>query len=147
MLNEKFNHYSFILERTARRVKQFAQASFVNEGIDLTVDQWSVIKALSECGNQTQKELAERCGKDQPTLTRMLDLLDKKQYIARVAHPTDRRCLFVKLTTLGQQRVKTLAPIVTEFRMKAWENLTDEDFEHFSRILKTIYENLDIEKS
>jgi succinate dehydrogenase flavin-adding protein (antitoxin of CptAB toxin-antitoxin module) len=33
--------------------------------------------------------------------------------------------------------------MVKEFRMKAWENLTDEDFEHFTRILNTIYNNLE----
>lgn len=146
MLNEKFNHYSFLLERTARRVKQFAQASFVKEGIDLTVDQWSVIKTLFEYGELTQKEIADRCGKDQPTMTRMLDLLDRKKYIVRVAHPSDRRCVTIQLTESGLSRVKTLAPLVKAFRMKAWENLTEEDFGHFSRILDTIYENLDIKK-
>lgn len=147
MLNEKFNHYSFVLERTTRRIKQFAQASFVKHGIDLTVDQWSVIKTLFQQGDMTQKELADRCGKDQPTMTRMLDLLDKKGYIGRIAHPSDRRCLHIRLTPLGQSQVKKLAPLVKEFRMQAWENLTEEDFEHFLRILNTIYDNLDTKKS
>ena len=47
MLKESFNQYSFILDKTAKRVKQFAQNSFSAHGIDLTVDQWSVLKPFT----------------------------------------------------------------------------------------------------
>ncbi len=143
MPREKFNQYSWVLDRTARRVKQFAQSSFSNHGIDLTVDQWSVIKTLNEQEDLTHKDLADICGKDQPTMTRIVDLLLKKGYVNRVEHPTDRRSLHIQLTTLGKEQAKNLSPLVKEFRMKAWENLTDEDFEHFTRILNTIYNNLE----
>lgn len=142
MLKEKFNQYSFLLDRTARRVKQYAQLSFTNKEFDLTVDQWAVIKTLYEADSLTQKELAERCGKDQPTLTRIVDLLIKKELATRVNHPTDRRCLHLQLTTLGVHKVEQLSPTIAEIRMKAWENLTDEDFAHFTRILNKIYTNL-----
>lgn len=143
MLKEKFNQYSFILDRTARRVKQFAQSSFTNHGIDLTVDQWSVLKTLYEHQDLTHKDLADQCGKDQPTMTRIVDLLIKKGYAQRVEHPSDRRCLHIQLTTRGKHQVEQLAPMVKEFRMKAWENLSDEDFQDFTRILNTIYKNLE----
>ncbi|SEG56629.1 MarR family winged helix-turn-helix transcriptional regulator [Sphingobacterium lactis] len=143
MLKEKYNQYSFVLDRTARRVKQFAQSSFNANGIDLTVDQWSVLKTLYEQEDLTHKDLADRCGKDQPTLTRIVDLLIKKGTVMRVEHPTDRRCLHVQLTELGKEQVHNLAPLVKDFRMKAWENLSEEDFEHFTRILNTIYKNLE----
>ncbi|WP_231595984.1 MarR family winged helix-turn-helix transcriptional regulator [Sphingobacterium endophyticum] len=146
MLKEKFNQYSFVLDRTARRVKQFAQSAFVENGIDLTVDQWSVIKTLYEHEDLTHKDLADLCGKDQPTMTRIIDLLIKKGSVQRVEHPTDRRSLHIQLTEVGKDQAKNLAPLVKEFRMQAWENLTDEDFEHFSRILNTIYNNLDKKK-
>jgi len=143
MLKEKFNQYSFVLDRTARRVKQYAQAAFIHNGIDLTVDQWSVIKILNEFQNLSHKSLAEKCGKDQPTLTRIVDLLIKKEYVIRIQHPSDRRSQYLHLTELGTNQVETLAPIVKDFRMRAWENLTDEDFENFTRILNTIYNNLE----
>ena len=143
MLKEKFNQYSFILDRTARRVKQFAQASFSTHGIDLTVDQWSVIKTLYEHQDLTHKDLSEKCGKDQPTMTRIVDLLLRKGYVQRIVHPNDRRSLHIQLTEAGQKQAKSLAPLVKDFRMKAWENLTEEDFENFTRILNTIYNNLE----
>ncbi len=143
MLKEKFNQYSFILDRTARRVKQYAQTSFSSHGIDLTVDQWTVIKTLYEAKDLTHKEIADECGKDQPTMTRIIDLLLKKGLVMRVENPNDRRSLHIQLTQMGNEQVEKLAPLVKEFRMKAWENLTDEDFQHFTRILNKIYSNLE----
>jgi len=142
MLNEKYGQYSAVLDRTARKVKQYAQASFAANGFDITVDQWAAAKVLYGEGPMTHKALAEKCGKDQPTLTRILDLLIKKGLARRVEHPSDRRCLRVQLTESGREKVERLSPIVATIRTKAWENLSDEDFAHFTRILSTIYDNL-----
>ncbi|MGJ1412202.1 MarR family winged helix-turn-helix transcriptional regulator [Sphingobacterium thalpophilum] len=144
MLNEKFDRYSFILDQTAKKVKQFAQSSFAEQGFDVTVDQWSVLKTLYETDELSQKELARRCGKDQPTLTRIVDLLLKKGLAERVVSESDRRTLYLHLTPVGKQKVESLSAIVTQIRMKAWEQLTEEDFAHFTRILSKIYNNLNV---
>ncbi len=147
MTKEKYSQYSFILDRTARKVKQYAQASFVQNNFDITVDQWAVIKILYNDDAMTHKELAEKCGKDQPTLTRIVDILIKKNLAQRIEHPSDRRCLQLQLTEEGKEKIKQLSPTVSTIRMKAWENLSDEDFAHFTRILNTIYDNLNELKS
>lgn len=145
MQTEPFNRYSFLLDRTARRVKQYAQYSFSQMGFDITVDQWTVLKALKEEQDQSQKELAGRCGKDQPTLTRIVDLLVKKGLTERRAHPSDRRSLIVHLTASGEQKVQKLAPKIKAIRAHAWNNLAEEDFSRMEHILNTIYNNLTIE--
>lgn len=142
MQKEKYTQYSFILDRTARRVKQYAQTSFVEKDFGITVDQWSVLKVLYNEEPMTHKELAEKTGKDQPTLTRIVDIIIKKELVERVEHPDDRRCLLVQLTDTGKERVKMLSPEIAAIRMKAWENLSEEDFKNFTRILNTIYNNL-----
>jgi len=142
MQKEPYNMYSFLLDRTARRVKQYAQATFTDKGFDITLDQWMILKILHEYQDLTQKELAERCGKDQPTLTRIVDLLAKKQLAQRIVHPTDRRSFIVHLTEKGMFKVKELSPQIKDIRTKAWENLNEDDFEQLERILNTIYANL-----
>src|SRR5690606_28009310 len=109
---------------------------------DLTVDQWIVLKNLHENPELTNKEVAELCGKDQPTLTRIVDLLIKKKLVERIPHTQDRRALTLQITKDGEQKIEEIAPKVTEFRMQAWQNLTEEDFDHFTRILNKIYDNL-----
>ncbi|RIW17166.1 MarR family transcriptional regulator [Algoriphagus lacus] len=143
MTQELFARYSFLLDRTARKVKQYAQHQFKTGDFDVTVDQWLVLKNLSENGLLSQTELANLVFKDHPTLTRIIDLLCKKGYVERIPHPQDRRSFQLHLTESGVAKVTELRPKILEIREKAWENLTESDFEEFKRILNTIYQNLD----
>lgn len=142
MLNESYNQYSFILDRTARKVKQYAQNAFTEHQFDLTVDQWTVLRTIYENPDLSNKEMAELCGKDQPTLTRIIDLLIKKNLAERITNSSDRRSLRLQITKKGKSKIQEIAPKVAEFRMQAWKNLNEEDFAHFTRILNTIYNNL-----
>ncbi|HAH37085.1 MAG TPA: MarR family transcriptional regulator [Algoriphagus sp.] len=143
MTQEQFAKYSFLLDRTARKVKQYAQQQFKQGDFDVTVDQWLVLKNLSEHGLLSQTELANLVFKDHPTLTRIIDLLCKKGYVERIPHPQDRRSFQLHLTDSGVAKVTSLRPKILEIREKAWENLNENDFDEFKRILNTIYQNLD----
>jgi DNA-binding MarR family transcriptional regulator len=143
MTYEQFSKYSFLLDRTARRVKQYAQQKFKLGEFDVTVDQWLVIKNLSEHGVLSQTELAQLVFKDHPTLTRIIDILCKKGYVERLPHPNDRRSFQLLLTDSGKNKVAELRPQIVSIREKAWENLDEKDFEEFKRILNTNYENLE----
>ena len=143
MTQEQFARYSFLLDRTARKVKQYAQQQFKTGDFDVTVDQWLVLKNLSENEHMSQTELANLVFKDHPTLTRIIDLLCKKGYVERVPHPQDRRSFQLHLTGTGVSKVTSLRPKILEIREKAWENLSEHDFDEFKRILNTIYQNLD----
>lgn len=142
MTQEQFARYSFLLDRTARKVKQYAQQQFKSGDFDVTVDQWLVLKNLSENKLLSQTELAQLVFKDHPTLTRIIDLLCKKGYVERIPHPQDRRSFQLHLTDSGAAKVTALRPQILEIREKAWENLSETDFEEFKRILNTIYKNL-----
>lgn len=143
MSTELFSTYSYLLDRTARKVKQYAQRRFNAENYDITVDQWIIIKRLNQHNDLNQTQLAEITGKDTPTLTRIIDLLCKKGLTERRVQQTDRRCFTIHLTELGTQTVQEWTPKMSEIRMKAWENLTEDDYLNLKRILDTIYNNLD----
>ncbi|HIX55385.1 MAG TPA: MarR family transcriptional regulator [Candidatus Sphingobacterium stercoripullorum] len=142
MTNKKFNRYSFLLERTAKRVKQFAQSAFLENDFGVTVDQWSVLKILNEEGPVPGKLVAERTNKDHPTLSRIIDKLEIKNLVERKDHPNDRRVCLLCLTKDAKDLIHTIEPEIDDIRMHAWKNLTEEDFEHFNRILNKIYTNL-----
>ncbi|MFM6954399.1 MAG: MarR family winged helix-turn-helix transcriptional regulator [Sphingobacteriaceae bacterium] len=143
MSTDPFYAYSHLLDRTARKVKQYAQRQFNTQSFDITVDQWLVLKNLKEQEHLNQTELAELLGKDHPTLTRIIDLLCKKDLVERRVNPTDRRSFTVHLTPIGKENVALWSPQMAQIRMKAWENLSEKDYSDFKRILNTIYTNLD----
>ncbi len=142
MNEELYNSYSFLLDRTARRVKQYAQQKFKEMKFNITVDQWLVMKHLHEEGEMKQNVLAEFIFKDNPTVTRIIDLLCEKGLVVRKAHPDDRRCFLVGLTKQGKVKVEQMRPRIQNIRLKAWEGLSKEDFRHFQRVLNAIHDNL-----
>ncbi|SHN13173.1 DNA-binding transcriptional regulator, MarR family [Cyclobacterium lianum] len=142
MTYEQFSRYSFLLDRTARKVKQYAQQKFKVKEFDITVDQWLVMKNLDEREKLSQTELAHLVFKDHPTLTRIIDILCKKNFVERIQHPEDRRSYQLHLTAEGKEKVAALKPQIASIRQKAWENLNEKDFDEFKRILNTIYSNL-----
>ena len=142
MNEEIYNAYSFLLDRTARRVKQYAQQKFKEMDFNVTVDQWLVLKHLYENDSMKQNELAELLFKDNPTLTRIIDLLCEKKLTVRKPHPNDRRCFQVALTAEGRRKVEQMRPKIKKIRLKAWEGLSADDFNHFRKVLDTIYTNL-----
>ena len=44
--NDPYSEYSFLLEKTQRRIKQYAQKKFTEFDFGVTVDQWMVLKQL-----------------------------------------------------------------------------------------------------
>ncbi|MFC5282834.1 MarR family winged helix-turn-helix transcriptional regulator [Pedobacter alpinus] len=139
---EEFSMYSHLLDKTSKKVKQYAQQRFNEENFDITIDQWVILKNLVENNDQNQSQLALLTGKDNPTLTRILDLLVKKGLVERKSKEDDRRSFIIHLTDLGKEKQKEWAPKVTEIRKKAWENLTEQDYKDLTRILNTIYQSL-----
>lgn len=144
MTNKRFDSYSHLLDRTARRVKWYAQQRFALGNFDVTVDQWLILKNLDNDRYLKQKELAEITGKDNPTLTRIIDLLCKKGLTERIIHKDDRRSFTVHLTKAGKAKLEELSPQVNDIRMKAWDNLTEQDHEQLVTILNKIYQNLEL---
>lgn len=142
MTEELYNSYSFLLDRTARRVKQYAQQKFNEFEFNITVDQWLLMKHLYENREMKQNALAELLFKDNPTVTRIIDLLCGKGIVVRKQHPSDRRCFLVSLTKQGTAKVEHMRPRIKKIRLKAWEGLSEEDFKHFQRVINTIYTNL-----
>jgi DNA-binding MarR family transcriptional regulator len=143
MTEDAYNAYSFLLDRTARRVKQYAQQRFKELDLNITVDQWLLLKHLYENDAMKQNELAEILFKDNPTLTRIIDLLCDKGLAIRKMHPTDRRSFQVELTKEGRKKVEQTKPKIKTIRLKAWEGLSERDFTHFKKVLNAIYKNLE----
>ena len=135
-------NYGFILESTAKKIKLELQRKFNEHEVEITVDQWVVLFALHQHGTQNQVSLCEHWAKDAPTITRIIELLVKKELIVREACTNDRRKYNISLSKKGKILIQKLLPIVIEFRVQGWHNLNEKDIMHIERITKKIQDNL-----
>ncbi len=132
----------FVLERTARRMKQFVQERLSEAGAGITVDQWLVLQELDRLDGQSQWEIAQATYKDAPTMTRIIDLLCEKGLTKRVTHPADRRRFSIRLTVAGRQKIAEALPVVMAARREAWGPLNEGEIVELSRMLDTVFNHL-----
>lgn len=133
--------YFFKIDTTIKRIRYALQKRFTEAGYDLTVDQWVLIDHLHRNPGISQNRLGELTTKDAPTVTRIIDLLTKKELAERRLADADRRKFLISLTTSGEQLYEQLLPLVVDIRRQGWGQLSEEDYQHFTRIMDSIYQN------
>jgi DNA-binding MarR family transcriptional regulator len=79
------------------------------EGHDLTLSQYVVVTVLREQGPLGQQQLARIVAMDPRNIVAVLDSLEGRRLIERIAVPDDRRRRTVSLTPLGNDLVDGLS--------------------------------------
>ncbi len=133
--------YFYKIDTTIKKIRNALQKRFVEAGIDLTVDQWVLVDHIFRENGVSQNKLGEVTYKDAPTVTRIIDILEKKGIVQRTQFPGDRRKFLLHLTSHGKSVYTKAFPVVAEIRNIGWGNLDDADYEKFVRIMDTIYNN------
>ncbi len=137
--------FGFIVEKTAKKMKQSFSRILLDRKAGITVDQWVIIKILNDEDGISQFEIAKRSFKDAPTVTRILDLLGRKKLIQRIPGKLDRRKFEVHLTALGKSKVKEILPIAHEFRKSCYAGINPKDLGLIEELMNTIFNNLEKE--
>lgn len=109
----------------------------------ITTEQWSVLRTLSEYDEISQKELSLRSDKDQATLTKILDLLVKQENVERIANPLDRRSFLVKITPKGAIIAAEVTPYLEEIFTKITHGIDEERLEIFRDVSLTLESNIE----
>jgi len=89
-----------LLDTVARKLRRF-QRQTISEA-DLTPAQYSVLSLLWDRDGRQLVEVAGACCCSPSTITGVVDTLESKGLVQRVAHPQDRRSLLVVLTERGK---------------------------------------------
>ena len=132
----------FVIERTAKRMKQSFKSILNDKKAGITVDQWVILQELKKEDGLSQFEIAVRTFKDAPTVTRIIDLLCKKQLLERIPDQEDRRKFNIFLTKAGKAKIAEILPMVESFRTLAWQGLSDKEINQLKNTLNTIFKNL-----
>ncbi len=130
------------IEVTSKRVRQAFQHRLTDAKINVTVDQWVLLQALDHKEGISQLELAKAVYKDQPSVTRILDLLVQKKMITRNPDPSDRRKFLIVLTKDGKAIISKIKPLVYTFRKQTFAGINPKALNQFQETLNTIFNNL-----
>jgi MarR family transcriptional regulator, transcriptional regulator for hemolysin len=139
---EKLNEIIFYhLDKAIKTYRQFAQSELKRAGIAITIDQWIVLKAISENPGISQRQIAASVFKDQASLTRIIDLLVKKNLLARNSNGIDRRKIALTLNKKSIDLLFKIHSIAVRNRAWALDKIKSADIEITKRVLTSITEN------
>jgi MarR family transcriptional regulator, transcriptional regulator for hemolysin len=131
----------YTLEKSIKVYRKFAQNQILKNGYDITIDQWLVLKTLQENQHLSQNQIAELVFKDFASITRIIELLVKKNYIQRKINTNDRRKFELEITAEGNQMIENIYPIVIENRKQALTDLTIEEINNLKAQLEKLIIN------
>jgi MarR family transcriptional regulator, transcriptional regulator for hemolysin len=131
----------YSLDKTIKTYRQFAQKRFFEQGFDITIDQWLVLNAIYEKPDITQQEIAGKVFKDTASVTRIIDLLIKKELLIRDAHSTDRRRFTLELTNEGRKLMIKIIDVVEKNRDIALQDISDKELIRMKETLNHIIDN------
>jgi DNA-binding MarR family transcriptional regulator len=101
-----------------------------------------VLGLLRDRGPMSPSELGERLIVTRATVTGLLDSLERRGFVRRLAHPTDRRSLQVEITDDGLRVLQELR-VVVHRNEKAWLGaLTDDELHTYIALLHRIQDAL-----
>ena len=96
----------YLITRT--KTALWERADEILAPLDLTLSQWVIIANLVNSTMTTPAEICKALSYDPGAMTRLLDRLEKKGFIRRVRHVSDRRSVTLELTRAGRDLYPTL---------------------------------------
>ena len=124
------------------RFKQYITAFFQEEGYNLTPEQFLVMDAIWDEGKMSQQKIADTIFKDKNSVVKLLDGLEKKNLVRRVANKDDRRQNLIEITP----HAKEIQQNVTDIAMNAVDliinDIPKQDLHIFIKVLTKMAENM-----
>ena len=140
MTSSLHDSVGWLLNNAARLSSRRLSAKLASHGV--TPPQWGVLVALWEQEGLSLSELAHRSFFDGPTMTGIVDRLEKAGLVERRRDSSDRRVISVYLTDQGRTLETVLPLLSAEANDEAVTGLSEEEERQFVEMLRTVIQNL-----
>lgn len=125
------------------RFKQYVFCYLKQNDLDITPEQFLLIDTLWNKGTMSQQKIADSIYKDKNSVTKLVDALEKKGLVVRIADDTDRRQNLIALTQKAEKMKDEAKEVGINCVQSVTEGIPDEDIITFLSVLKRMSENID----
>ncbi|MFM2290240.1 MAG: hypothetical protein RIS29_53 [Bacteroidota bacterium] len=134
--------FDILVGKISTAINRAFLRSFAAEGIEITTEQWSVLACLWNKDKVTQQTLCTLTAKDKPSMTRLIDKLEKRNLVTRVSDHTDRRINLIHLTDAGAKLEAKATELVQEIANRTLSNVSEDELNAVRLVLRKIMGNL-----
>ncbi|WP_455170622.1 MarR family winged helix-turn-helix transcriptional regulator [Aegicerativicinus sediminis] len=129
------------IEEAIKTYRKFAINNITKEFPDLTLDQGLILIYLNGHSGLTLSDLADLLFKDNAAVSRMIESMMKKGYLAKSINEFDKRKSVLSLTPKSQNELVNLTGIIEQNRIKAIHEITQFEMDHLNDILEKLIKN------
>jgi len=134
--------YSFITGKASTAIARRLQKKFNQAGLNLTIEQWSVLYHLWKEDGISQQELCNSTFRDKPSITRLVDNLEKLKLVKRTASKNDRRMNMILLTEDARKLQEQCMDLANQTLNEALESVPVDKIDICKEVLQIVYDNL-----
>ncbi len=125
------------------RIKKCFFDKLQENGINITPEQYLVMDILWEKPSISQQNIADIIQKDKNSVTKIIDSLEKKNFVKRVMDKNDRRINKIELTDEGFALEKITTEVAINFMNHTIKGIDNQDLDKFVEVMRRLKDNLD----
>lgn len=125
-----------VLSRAFRAINEHVNKQIHRYGLNPT--EFAVLELLYHKGDQPLQQIGGKILLASGSMTYVIDKLEKKEYIERVACPNDRRVTFARITEKGKKLIEQVFPSHRNEIDRIMSALSEEEKEMATELLKKL---------
>lgn len=127
---------------TARAMRRQLNRRLMEAGSDVTAEQLIIMAVLGRQDGYNQQWIAEICGKDKTSTTRMIDTMERNGLVRRVPDRQDRRQNLIHLTDKGRAEQEQMMTHIFATHEHATQGVPPEELKACKDVLARVLSNL-----
>jgi DNA-binding MarR family transcriptional regulator len=125
----------FLISKVYQKLIINLQKSFLESGIEVTPIQVMLLFFLQQNNGLSLTQISQGLMLENPTVTGLIDRLEKSGHVKRSDHPNDRRVYLIYLTEKGKKVAKRALPIVKKLNERIKAGYSKGEIEDFKKVL------------
>jgi DNA-binding MarR family transcriptional regulator len=129
-------HLAYLLAQASREINRQLEARLRQEGVP--IEQWRILKVLSDGEGHSMGDLAEIVLLNHPTLTKMIDRMVSDAMVYRAQDPDDRRKVLMYISDRGRELTRRLNSLAQSQETHIAANYGNRATADLKRLLETL---------
>lgn len=128
-----------LISKIHEKGNRFIIEELKNNGAEgLVPSHGDILVCLYKNSKMTMKDIANCIHRTKPTVTVLIDKLEKLGYLKREASDEDSRCKYIVLTQKGKDFQSTFEKISKDLNEMLYKNLSPEESELIEKLLRKV---------
>ena len=129
------DRFIFLISKVCQKLIINLQNAFSEGGVEVTPIQVMLLFFLQKNDGSSLTQISQGLMLENPTVTGLIDRLEKSCYVKRSDHPDDRRVYLIHLTEKGNKVANKALPIIKKLNEEIKKGYSKEEIEGFKKVL------------